>query len=173
MKSLEKKARAYALKNAVAYDGKAQINSVISSLFNEGLKKSEVSKYIKKISKIVEEINSLTIEQQKTEFEKLKSEISERDVREGLQELPNGKKGVNMRFAPSASGPLHIGHAMTASLSFLYVKKYGGKFYIRIEDTNPENIYPLSYKMITSEIKWLFGNIAKVMVQSDRMKSEG
>ena len=171
MKSLSKLARAYALKNALAYDGKSQMSSVISSLFNEGLKKSEAGKYTKKISEIVEEVNSLTIQQQKKEFEKFSDSVSEREIREGLQELPNAKKGVIMRFAPSASGPLHIGHAMTASLSFLYVKKYGGKFYVRIEDTNPENIYPLSYKMITSESKWLFEDTAKIIIQSDRMES--
>ena len=75
-----------------------------------------------------------------------------------------------MRFAPSASGPLHIGHVMTSSLSFLYVKKYGGKFYVRVEDTNPENIYKPAYKMIEEESKWLFDNKAKIIIQSSRME---
>ena len=172
MKNFEKKARAYALKNALSYEGTSKISSVISALFNEGLKKNEVGKYSKKISKIVEEVNSLTIEQQKKELENFLDLISKRETREGLQELPRvkGKKGVVMRFAPSASGPLHVGHAMTASLSYLYVKKYNGRFYVRIEDTNPDNIYPLSYKMISSESKWLFENTAKIVIQSDRMK---
>ena len=170
MKNLEKKARAYALKNAIAYDGKAKIGSVISSLFNEGLKKSEVKKYAGKISKIVEEVNFLSMEKQEAEFGKLKEEVSEREHREGLPELPNAKKGkVIMRFAPSASGPLHIGHAMTSAISFLYVKKYGGKFYIRIEDTNPENIHKPAYKMIEEESKWLFDNQAEILIQSFRM----
>jgi len=170
MKSFEKKARAYALKNAIAYHGKAKLGSVISSLFNEGLKKSEVKKYTKKISKIVEEVNFLPIEKQQLEFGKLKEEVSERKHREGLPELPNVKKsGVIMRFAPSASGPLHIGHAMTSGISFLYVKKYGGKFYIRIEDTNPENIYKPAYKMIEEESKWLFDDKVEILIQSFRM----
>ena len=170
-KSLEKKAHAYALKNAVAYNGKANIGSVISSLFNEGLKKEDVKKYSKLISEIVNKINLLGIEQQKEEFESLKDEVSERKGREGIPEIPNVKKsGVIMRFAPSPSGPLHIGHAMTASISYLYVKKYGGKFYIRIEDTNPENIYPPAYKMIEEESGWLFENSAEIIIQSDRME---
>lgn len=170
MKNLEKKARAYALKNAIAYDGKSKVGSVISSLFNEGLKKSEVKKYAKKISKIVEEVNSLSIEKQQLEFGKLESEVSERKHREGLPELPDVKKsGVIMRFAPSASGPLHIGHAMTSGISFLYVKKYGGKFHIRIEDTNPENIYKPAYKMIEEESKWLFDGKVDILIQSFRM----
>jgi len=131
-----------------------------------------VKKYIKKISQAVSEVNKLSLEEQEKEFKKLNKFVSEREVREGLEELPNVKKsGVVMRFAPSASGPMHIGHAITACLSFLYVKKYGGKFYIRIEDTNPENVYLPAYKMIQQESKWLFKNKAKVLIQSDRMES--
>jgi len=169
MKNFEKLTRAYALKNAIAYDGKAQVGSVISALFNEGLKKDEVKKIIPVINKIISEIGRLSLEEQKCEFEKLKDDISERETREGLEELPNAKKGVIMRFAPSPSGPFHIGHAATACISFLYIKKYGGKFYVRIEDTNPENIYKPAYKMIEQESKWLFDGIAKIVVQSDRM----
>src|SRR4030042_2148520 len=156
IKELDKKIRAYALKNALAHEGKAMQGPVISSLFNEGLKKGDVGKYAKKISEIILEINSLSLEEQEKEFKKLEKEVSEREVREGLEELPNAKKGVVMRFAPSPSGPFHIGHAMTACLSFLYVRKYGGTFYVRIEDTNPENIYPKAYDMIKEESKWLF-----------------
>jgi len=170
MKNFEKKARAYALKNALAYDGKARIGSVISALFNEGLKKGDVKKYSGGINKIVAEVNKLSFDSQKKEFEKLKEIVSVREGREGLPELPGAKKGkVIMRFAPSASGPLHIGHAMTASISFLFVKEYGGKFYIRIEDTNPENIYPAAYKMIEKESNWLFDKTAKFVIQSDRI----
>lgn len=172
IKELEKKARAYALKNALSHGGKAQQGSVISSLFHEGLKKDEVKNHIKKISEIVKDVNSLSAEEQGKEFEELKDIISERQGREGLPELPNvnKKKGVIMRFAPSASGPLHIGHAATACISYLYVKEYGGKFYVRIEDTNPENSYSDSYKLIKEDSKWLFDNQAEIIIQSDRME---
>ena len=170
MKDFEKKVRAYALKNAVAYGGKANQGAVISALFNEGLKKNEIGKYAKRISGIISEVNSIFFEEQKKEFEKTKKTVSERKVREGLPDLPNAKKGkVVMRFAPSASGPLHVGHAATACISFLLVQKYGGKFYVRIEDTNPKNVYKPAYKMIASESKWLFDNKAKIVIQSDRM----
>ncbi|MBS3094517.1 glutamate--tRNA ligase, partial [Candidatus Pacearchaeota archaeon] len=147
MKDLNKKAHAYALKNALAHDGKAQQGAVISALFNEGLEKSEVGKYSGEIKKIVDEINSLSFSKQEKEFEKLKEDISERKSREGLPELPDvPKKGVVMRFAPAASGPMHLGHAITGMPNSLYVKKYGGKFYIRIEDTNPEKVFADCYK---------------------------
>ncbi len=170
IKELDKKIRAYAIKNAIAHEGKAMQGPVISSLFNEGLKKSEVGKYAKKISGIILEVNSLSPEQQEKEFAKLKNRISERETREGLEELPNAKKGVVMRFAPSPSGPYHIGHALTFCLNILYVKKYRGKLYVRIEDTNPENIYPKAYKMLEEESKWLSDNKAKIIIQSDRMQ---
>ncbi|GIU68737.1 MAG: hypothetical protein KatS3mg001_587 [Candidatus Pacearchaeota archaeon] len=170
MKNLEKKARAYALKNSLSYGGKASINSVISSLFHEGLKREELKEKFKEIEKIVNEVNSLSIERQKEEFEKLKKIISERKKRVGLPSLPKAKKGkVIMRFAPSASGPLHIGHALTASLSYLFVKKYGGKFYVRIEDTNPENVFSDSYEMIKEDCDWLFKKKYILLIQSDRM----
>ena len=172
MKISDKKIKAYALKNAIHHNGKANQGSVISALFNEGLKKSEIKNYAKKVGEIISEVNSLNLEEQKKEFVKLKNKVSEREVREGLQELPNvGKKGVIMRFAPSASGPMQIGHIITSCLSFLYVKKYGGKFYFRIEDTNPENIYKPAYKMLREEAKWLFKGLAKFEVQSDNLET--
>ena len=171
IKDFEKKIYAYSLKNAIAHNGKASEKAVISSLFNEGFKKDDINKRIDKIKKIVEKTNRLEIETQKKEFGKFKGFVSERKTREGLPELPNAKKGrVIMRFAPSPSGPFHVGHALTASLSYLFVKKYGGKFYIRIEDTNPENIYVPAYKMIEKESKWLFGNSIDIVIQSNRMK---
>src|SRR3989338_6305082 len=171
IKNLENKARAYALKNAIAYEGTARMGSVISALFNEGLKPEEVKKNSKKINEIVLAVNNLSLGEQKKEFEKLEKIVHEREGREGLPELPNAKKGkVIMRFAPSASGPFHVGHALTGSLSYLFVKEYGGKFYLRIEDTNPENIYPKAYEMIEKESDWLFDGTAKIIIQSDRMK---
>lgn len=171
MKNLEKKARAYALKNALAYGGKAVQGAVISALFNEGLKKNEVGKYAKKISGIIFEVNSLSIKEQDEEFKKLEKEVSEREVREGIEELPNVKKsGVVMRISPAPSGPMHIGNAIVASLNFIYFLKYGGKFYVRIEDTDPENIYKPAYKLIEEDSKWLFDNKAKIIIQSERME---
>ena len=166
----KKKVKAYALKNAISHNGKAHQGAIISSLFHEGLKKEDMKKYGKKIAEIVKEVNKLGLEKQKKEFDKMNDHVSSRKVREGMPDLPGAKKGkVVMRFAPSASGPFHIGHAMTASLSYLFVKKYGGKFYVRIEDTNPENIYKPAYRMIADESKWLFDGKAKVVIQSERM----
>jgi len=166
---LEKKIHAYALKNAIAHEGKAMQGPVISSLFNEGLKKSDMGKYGKKISEIIMKVNALSPEEQKKEFKKLENQVSEREVREGLEELPNAEKGVIMRFRPSPSGPLHIGHLISNLISSLYVKKYGGKFYVIIDDTDPETVLAEAYKEIPKDCDWAFGNVYKHLNSSDRM----
>ncbi len=168
----EKKITAYALKNAIEHEGRAEEGKVISALFHEGLEKSEVKSIITEVKEEVARVNNLAVHEQKKEFEgeNLEKQVGKREGREGLPDLPNAKKGrIIMRFAPSASGPLHVGHALTASISLLYVQKYGGKFYVRIEDTNPENIYPKAYEMIEKESKWLFKNKCIVQIQSDNL----
>ena len=162
--------KAYSLKNALEHNGKAVAGSIIAGLFNHGLKKENIKDHIKEINQIIKETNNLTLKEQSSQFKDLKEHINKRKVREGLPDLKKVKKGkVVMRFAPSPSGPMHIGHALTSSLSYLYVKKYGGKFYVRIEDTNPENIYPQAYKMLENESNWLFNNKSKIIIQSNRI----
>ena len=73
-------------------------------------------------------------------------------------------------MSPSPSGPLTFGHIITLVPNFLYAKNYDGKFYIRIEDTNPENIYKPAYKMIEQESKWLCKNKVNIIIQSDRLE---
>ena len=171
MKNLKQKTRAYALKNAVAYKGKANQGAVISALFNEGLKKDKVKDCIKDISKVVSEVNKLSFKEQKKEFEKLEGTTSKRKVREGLPDLPGAEKGkVVMRFRPAPSGPLHVGHIISNMISSLFVKKYGGKFYIIIDDTDPETVLKESYKEIKKDCDWIFGNVYEYVNSSDRME---
>lgn len=166
----EKKILAYTLKNAIENKGSSRAGSVLNGLFAEGLEKSKIKEVMPKINLIVEKVNSMSGKSQSEEFEKLKELIGHRVIREGLLELPNAEKGVVMRIAPSASGPLHIMHAINASLSYDYVKKYGGKMIVRIEDTNPENIAKDSYDLIKKDVDFLFGKEAEVFIQSDRME---
>ena len=170
MKDVEKKIRGYALKNAIAYNGKAQPGSVISAMFNEGLKKEDMKVYGKKINDIVKEINRLSVEEQKSEFELLQKFVSEREEREGLPELPNvPKSGVVMRFRPAPSGFMHIGHLISNMVNSLYVKKYGGKFYVIIDDTNPEKDLKEAYGNLKKDCDWVFGNVYKYLNASDRI----
>lgn len=171
MKISEKTIRAYALKNAIHYHGKANQGAVISALFNEGMKKEEVKDYIKIISEVIRDVNLMPLEEQEKEFKKIESEVSEREIREGLSELPNiPKTGIVMRFRPAPSGPMHIGHIISNMINSLYIKKYGGKFYVIIDDTNPEESISEAYKNIKEDCDWIFGNVYKYLNASDRME---
>ena len=160
---------AYSLKNAIEHKGPVAINSVINSLFSHGLQKDKIKDIMPKVQKIITKVNKLSIDEQEKEFEKFTQLIGKRPEREGLPELEDAEEGITTRFSPSPSGPMHIGHIATAMISSLYVKKYGGKFYFRMEDTNPENIYPPAYKMLKEETNWLFGNVKEYMIQSERI----
>jgi glutamyl-tRNA synthetase len=86
-----------------------------------------------------------------------------------LEDVP--KEGIITRFSPSSSASaFHIGHILTGMPSSQYVKKYGGKLYLRIEDTNPEKTVPECYDSFPKEAKWIFGNVSEWYAQSDRMK---
>ncbi|MFT7673409.1 MAG: glutamyl-tRNA synthetase, partial [Gammaproteobacteria bacterium] len=62
---------------------------------------------------------------------------------------------IKTRFAPSPTGVLHVGGARTALFSWLYAKKMGGKFVLRIEDTDLERSTEASVKAILDGMAWL------------------
>ncbi|HHX49909.1 MAG TPA: glutamate--tRNA ligase [Clostridia bacterium] len=62
---------------------------------------------------------------------------------------------IRVRFAPSPTGPLHIGGARSALFNFLLAKKAGGTFVLRIEDTDLERSSPEAEENIKESLKWL------------------
>ena len=60
-----------------------------------------------------------------------------------------------LRFAPSPTGPLHIGGLRTALFNFLYARKHKGSFILRIEDTDKNRIVKGSEEYIMKSLKWL------------------
>mgnify|MGYP006320465243 FL=1 len=64
-------------------------------------------------------------------------------------------KQVRVRFAPSPTGPLHIGGVRTALFNYLFAKKNNGTFYIRIEDTDQTRFVPGAEEYIFEALKWL------------------
>lgn len=62
---------------------------------------------------------------------------------------------VRVRFAPSPTGYLHIGGARTALYNYLYAKKIGGTFVLRIEDTDLERSSSEYEKLQIDDLKWL------------------
>lgn len=61
---------------------------------------------------------------------------------------------VRVRFAPSPTGPLHIGGVRTALYNYLFAKKNGGKFILRIEDTDQGRFVPGAEQYIIDSLTW-------------------
>src|SRR5437868_15080758 len=64
------------------------------------------------------------------------------------------EKRVRVRFAPSPTGGLHMGGVRTALYNYLFAKKHGGDFILRIEDTDQERFVPGAEEYIIEALKW-------------------
>ncbi|MBN2597059.1 MAG: glutamate--tRNA ligase [Marinifilaceae bacterium] len=65
----------------------------------------------------------------------------------------NDKK-VRVRFAPSPTGPLHMGGVRTALFNYLFARKHNGDFLLRIEDTDQTRYVPGAEEYISESLKW-------------------
>ncbi len=65
------------------------------------------------------------------------------------------ERRVRVRFAPSPTGPLHIGGVRTALYNYLFAKKHGGDFLLRIEDTDQTRFVPGAEDYIIESFRWL------------------
>ena len=63
-------------------------------------------------------------------------------------------KKVRVRFAPSPTGPLHMGGVRTALYNYLFAKKHQGDFILRIEDTDQGRYVPGAEKYIIEALDW-------------------
>ncbi len=63
-------------------------------------------------------------------------------------------KKVRVRFAPSPTGPLHMGGVRTALFNYLFAKRHGGDFLLRIEDTDQTRYVPGAEEYIVESLKW-------------------
>src|SRR6516164_3640292 len=76
---------------------------------------------------------------------------------------------VVTRFAPSPTGMLHVGGVRTALFSWLYARHVGGKFLLRVEDTDRERSTEEAVRVILEGMEWLGLNAdEKVVFQSQR-----
>ena len=65
----------------------------------------------------------------------------------------NSKK-IRTRFAPSPTGPLHMGGVRTALYAYLFAKKNAGDFILRIEDTDQNRFVPGAEEYIIESLNW-------------------
>ncbi|HCC32236.1 MAG TPA: glutamate--tRNA ligase [Marinilabiliales bacterium] len=64
------------------------------------------------------------------------------------------ERRVRVRFAPSPTGPLHMGGVRTALFNYLFAKKHGGDFLLRIEDTDQTRFVPGAEEYIMESLEW-------------------
>ena len=77
---------------------------------------------------------------------------------------------VATRFAPSPTGPLHIGGIRTALFNWLFSKNIKGKFYLRIEDTDKERSKQEYKEQIIRSLKWIgIEHDDKIYIQSEKI----
>ena len=78
---------------------------------------------------------------------------------------------VATRFAPSPTGPLHIGGVRTALFNWLYSKNQNGKFYLRVEDTDKERSKDEYKDQIIQSLKWIGINYdGEEYIQSEKLE---
>ena len=174
MNSLNTDIEKNVLKNAIEHDGRAELKSVVNKLLGSHPElRSSIKDLMADINLSISKINSMSIEEQISLANEKYSDIlivEKKNEEHHLPDLKNVKGKVVMRMAPSPSGPLHIGHSRMLILNDEYVKRYGGELILRIEDTNPNNIYPQAYDMIQEDTRWLGVDFTQFIIQSERME---
>lgn len=164
----------HALLNAIRHGGKANPGAVLGKILAEMPDlRPRAREIMPAVREVVEEVNALTVEEQRALLDERFPEAIEGKKKEEskrLEDLPGVSGPVRMRLAPSPSGPMHIGQSRMAILNDEYVKRYGGTLFLRIEDTNPENIDPDAYDMIPEDLEWLGVKVHETVVQSDRFE---
>ena len=163
----------YVLQSSILNNGKPNPKGIMGKVMADNPhlrdKAKEIYNLILQVSKKVE---SMSLEEQRKKLEKIGPDMEIDNSREKKRELilMNVKDRVVMRFAPNPSGPLHLGHSRAAVLNDYFVKKYGGKFILRLEDTDPKRVLPEAYEMIEEDLEWLNIEVGEKVIQSERME---
>lgn len=173
---IKKGIRKMALQNAFEHGGQTQDKIILGKILGTKPEfRTKVKEISGEISEIVALVNQLSQEEQQKEMEENfpealdpKEKIEER---EGLPELKNAEYGkVVTRFPPEPNGYPHIGHAKAAIINSEYAKMYGGKFILRMDDTNPEAERMEYHAAIKVGLEWLGIKFDQVKNTSDDMK---
>ncbi|MCJ7741354.1 MAG: glutamate--tRNA ligase [Methanoregula sp.] len=164
-----------ALQNAVKHGGVPQAGAVVGMVMGAHPEFRPRAKEIAALAKeAIADVGALSPDDRVRKLQALAPDMYEalfvkHEHRKVLPDLEGAEQGVVMRFAPNPSGPLHIGHARAAVLNDAYVKQYGGRYILRIEDTDPKRVDPAAYEMVKEDIAWMGLGITETVTQSDRL----
>ena len=164
-----------ALQNAVKHGGVPQAGAVVGMVLGAHPEFRPRAKKVAALAKeAIADVAALSSEDRVRKLQALAPDMYEalfvkHEHRKVLPDLEGAEHGVVMRFAPNPSGPLHIGHARAAVLNDAYVKQYGGRYILRIEDTDPKRVDPAAYEMVKEDIAWMGLGITETVTQSDRL----
>jgi glutamyl-tRNA synthetase len=164
---MDKEIRRLVIQNAKKFNGRANPGAVIGALLGKNPKLKEKIKDIsKQVNQTIKEVNQLSLEQIETEYKKLGIKEVKKEKKTGLPEIKVKGKMVT-RIPPEPSKHLHLGHALTFLISYLYAKEHKGECVLRFEDTNPEKAKKEYYKVMEEGIKWLNIKWDKKVIVSD------
>jgi glutamyl-tRNA synthetase len=164
-----------ALQNAVKHGGVPQAGAVIGMVMGAHPELRSRAKEVSSLAReAIADVATLSPEERVSRLQALAPEMyaalfEKHEHKKVLPDLEGAERGVVMRFAPNPSGPLHIGHARAAALNDAYVKQYGGRYILRIEDTDPKRVDPAAYETVKEDIAWLGLGITETVTQSDRL----
>ncbi|QLH04162.1 glutamate--tRNA ligase [Nitrosopumilus oxyclinae] len=173
---LKKEIKKMALQNAFEHGGETRDKIILGKILGTKPEfRSKVKEISGHISEIVSTVNQLSLEEQEIEIKENFPEIlipkEKIEEREGLPELKDAEQGkVITRFPPEPNGYPHIGHAKAAIINSEYAKMYGGKFILRMDDTNPEAERMEYHAAIKVGLEWLGIEFDKVKNTSDDME---
>jgi glutamyl-tRNA synthetase len=164
-----------ALQNAVKHGGVPQAGAVVGMVMSAHPEFRPRAKEVASLAKqAIADVAALPADQRVVQLQARAPDMydaiyARHEHKKVLPDLECAEQGVVMRFAPNPSGPLHIGHARAAVLNDAYVKQYGGRYILRIEDTDPKRVDPDAYVMVKEDSAWMGLGIIETVTQSERL----
>tara|TARA_Y100000310_G_scaffold345695_1_gene468427 strand:- start:10677 stop:12311 length:1635 start_codon:yes stop_codon:yes gene_type:complete len=171
---MQKDIEKFALQNAIKYKGKANPGAIMGVMFSQYPElKKDAKTLAKNIQGIVSEVNKLSLEEQTARLQKIAPELLEKKDKKKreLPPLENTEGGVVTRLPPEPSKYLHVGHALSFLINYIYAKKYNGKCVLSLEDTNPEKSKQEYYQGIYDDLLWLRVHVDDTVIVSKHMET--
>src|SRR3989344_2947420 len=171
MGNFSKEIRAYALKNALDF-GKADAAKILPKLFNHGLDTKDIKTIMPDIQTIVREVNTLSQKDKEKVFNEFKGIVKEHEEKERTKpNLPQATGKVVTRLPPEPSKYLHLGHALSFIINYVYAKDNKGTCLLRFEDANPEKVAQEYVDATLEDLKEYLGiNPESIRFVSDDME---